>query len=81
MGAMVRCPVRWCQAWVPLNGEEERQVETLPDDEAKADVLCIACGLHSDYTRRDLIAAQVEEFYSTRTHPRGFDVVPVVGSA
>jgi hypothetical protein len=67
MGAMVRCPVRFCQAWVPLNLEEEGRLAGLGDDDSTTEILCIACGVHSDHYRQNLIAAQIESYYSTRS--------------
>jgi hypothetical protein len=66
MVARVRCPVGFCQAWIPLNGEEEARLASLRDDHHHAEILCIACGVHSNFYRQDLISAQLETFYASR---------------
>jgi hypothetical protein len=76
MGATVRCPVQFCQAWVPLNADEERRLSELPDDETTAEILCIACGVHSAHLRQDLIVAQIERFYSARARSAAFGMLP-----
>lgn len=80
MGATVRCPVRFCQAWVPLNADEEGRLARLRDDESTTEILCISCGVHSKHHRRDLIAAQLEEFYSVRSPPRALGGVRPPGA-
>ena len=76
MGATVRCPVRFCQAWVPLNRDEETRLSHLRHDEDTTEILCISCGVHSKYYRQDLISAQLESYYSRPRH-EALDWAPV----